>query len=527
MKKFVKDWGLVIAVGMVILGLGLILRLINLAILPVFADEAIYIRWAQVMGNEPTLRFLPLSDGKQPLFMWILMFLVTRFPDPLFIGRLVSVVSGLGTMVGLFALTFYLFKNKWVALVSSFLWALSPFPFFFDRMALVDSLLACLGVWTIFLNVVTVKTKRWDVAMLTGFALGFAALTKSPAVFIAILLPAAWILADWPRAIKGKLFLIVRLGTLLAVTFVIALFMYNIQRLGPNFNMLTSRTGDYVFPISHLWENPKDPFIFHFHRNLEWLWIMGPVGVMVLGLLGVLVNVKKYPKEMIYVFLCWLFPVSVQAMFAKVFTARYVLFTVPFVFVLASSVFLIKNKVVKILGVLGLFIFVAQSSWFNYLLLTNPERADLPRGERSGYLEEWTAGTGIREVSEFLKEEHAKDSDTQIVVGTEGYFGTLPDGLQIYMDKTPKVVILGIGLDITGVNSSLWESFEAGNKTYVVINSSRLKIKEADWGSKGLKLLEKYPKALRPDGYKEFVTHGPRDFLYLFEVIESVAPKYN
>jgi len=95
-----------------ILILGLVLRLYNLNLLPIFGDEAIYIRWAQVMGAQPGLRFLPLTDGKQPLFMWVLMFLVRRFSDPLLIGRLTSVFYGMGTLLGIFSLSYYLFKNK-------------------------------------------------------------------------------------------------------------------------------------------------------------------------------------------------------------------------------------------------------------------------------------------------------------------------------------------------------------------------------------------------------------------------------
>ena len=62
--------------------------------------------------------------------------------------------------------------------------------------------------------------------MVTGFLLGFAVLTKSPAIFIALLLPSFWFLTNW----KG----IWRLGA----TYLIAFGIYNIQRLGPNFGML-------------------------------------------------------------------------------------------------------------------------------------------------------------------------------------------------------------------------------------------------------------------------------------------------
>src|SRR4051812_11296992 len=80
------------------------LRLPNLTSQPIFADEAIYIRWAQVMRNEPTLRFLPLSDGKTPLYMWAMIPFFKLFSDPLFAGRFLSVLSGFITLLGGFYL---------------------------------------------------------------------------------------------------------------------------------------------------------------------------------------------------------------------------------------------------------------------------------------------------------------------------------------------------------------------------------------------------------------------------------------
>src|SRR3990167_4061230 len=100
MKKIFQEWKWTGLGLLAILLFGFAIRIVNLTILPVFVDEAIYVRWAQVMANEPTLRFLPLSDGKQPLYMWVLMFVIKYFSDPLFIGRLLSVATGVGTALG-------------------------------------------------------------------------------------------------------------------------------------------------------------------------------------------------------------------------------------------------------------------------------------------------------------------------------------------------------------------------------------------------------------------------------------------
>jgi hypothetical protein len=509
MKKIWREWvWWLLGLGGIVL-LGVVIRSLSLTILPVFADEAIYIRWSQIMGNEPTLRFLPLSDGKQPFFMWVLMFLVSRFSDPLFIGRLLSVASGLGTMIGIFALSFFLFRNKLVALVSVLLYVLSPFAFFFDRMALVDSMLSMFVVWTILFAYLTAKYLRLDYAMITGFFLGGALLTKSPAVFASLLIPLSVVfLPSWKKLFKYLL--------LLVPTYLIGYGLYNILRLGPNFQLIGMRNQDYIFPISHLWLNPKDPFIFHIKEIFsDWFIKMGPWPLIILAVGGLLVLFKNHKKEIFILVSYFVFPILVQSMYAKVFTVRYILFTLPPIFILSSAMLISKTKWFRLAGFGLVALFVFLSLRFDYLLVTNPEKANLPRSEKSGYLEEWTAGQGIKEISEYLQDQLGNIGNKKIVVGTEGYFGTLPDGLQMYLADAPEITVIGVGLDLNELPLSLVESKEAGNKTYLVINKSRL---SGDPDKIGLNLISQYPKVPRPTDVREYSTKGPQEILYLYEV---------
>lgn len=493
--------------GIIAIALGI--RLYHLTILPVFADEAIYIRWSQIMANEPTLRFLPLSDGKQPLFMWVLMFFIRKLSDPLFAGRLLSVGTGIGTLVGIFFTSLYIFKSKKIALISSFFWAISPFSVFFDRMALVDSMLTFFGVWTLLLGMITAKTLRPDFAMLTGFALGAASLTKSPAAFFAALLVLNVVFA---RKVKNK----IKYFGLLLVTYVIAFAMYNIQRLGPNFHLIYSRSQDYIFPLSKILANPLDPIIYNFPSAVSWIWVMGPSIILIFGLLGTIINFKKHWREVSILSLWFLAPLVYESMFAKTFTARYVLFLLPPFYILAGSVFLFGKKWMGLLLGLGMIVFSAQALYFDYLLLTDPMAAPLPRRERMGYLEEWSSGIGITQVADFIKEQAKSIPEGgKIVVGTEGYFGTLPDGLQIYLTDIPNVTVIGVGVNLVEVPKSLIESKESGNKTYLVINNSRLRLKPEEFN---LTLLASYPKGLRHPGTSEYEANGPQEILYLFEV---------
>jgi len=510
MKKFFNEWKWVILAGFLLLVFAFCIRFYNLTLLPVFADEAIYIRWSQVMNAEPTLRFLPLSDGKQPLFMWILMFFINKVSNPLFAGRIISVFSGIGTLIGIFAVSYLLFKNKLVSLLSVLIWAICPLSFFFDRMALVDSMMTMFGVWTLFFGILTTKTKRLDMALIAGFCFGCGMLTKSPAIFFLLLLPVTWILVKKPKDL-------IKVIPLFVVVTVVGYGMYNILRLGPNFNMIASRNQDYVLPISRIWTYPTDPLIPHFiDVFVKWFPKMGPWPIFALILFGLSASWKKYWREKVIIVISWLGPLVILAEFGRAFTVRYILFTFPVLFILMASGILVKNKIIKSLFYLFLFLFIGTSLVFDYHLLTNPAKANLPRSERSGYLEEWTAGDGIKEVAEYLKSEELKNPNKKIVVGTEGFFGTLPDGLQIYLNRNPKIIVIGVGLNLNEVPESLLESKIAGNKTYLVINKSRLKV---DSDKLGLELIASYNKSPRKDiNSSEYINNGPQEVLLFFEL---------
>ncbi|KKQ95785.1 MAG: hypothetical protein UV74_C0013G0390 [Candidatus Woesebacteria bacterium GW2011_GWB1_43_14] len=508
---------MVILLSVIVFLVALLLRAYNLTVLPVFADEAIYIRWAQVMQAEPTLRFLPLSDGKQPLFMWVMILLFKLISDPLSAGRFLSVLTGLGTMSGIIVLTYLLFRSTKASMYASLIYAVMPFAVFFDRMALVDSQLSMFGVWIFIFTLLSVRFVRLDMAMLAGFSLGGALLTKSPAMFFSLLIPVTIIFIKisenkWKQTIQ----LIKVLGGWVVI-WGIGYAMFNILRLGPNFHLLGARNRDYVYPFSHLWENFRDPFVFHFDRAIEWLTTMGAYLLLPLAAVGVVGNYKKYFKEILFLLIIGFAPILIQAEFAKVFTARYVYFTLPYFVILASSAFIVFSGNLQKYLFIVLVVFIGLSTHYDLKLLFNPEKAPLPRSERSGYLEEWTAGTGIKEVADYLRMEYIREPEKKIVVGTEGYFGTLPDGLQIYLNDIREITIVGVGLSISEIPDSLKESKLAGNRTFLVANSSRLNF-DKEFSEYGLKIISSYKKADRPFGLREYVVHGPYDTFYFFEL---------
>ena len=512
--RSLKYWKWTTVGEVVILFCGLFLRLFKLNLIPVFADEAIYIRWAQVMRAETTLRFVPLSDGKQPLFMWSVMPALKFISDPLIAGRIVSVICGLGIIVGVFALSYILFKSRKAALLSSLLYALSPFAFFYDRMALVDSMLSFFGLWALILAILAVKNLRLDFSLLAGFALGGAMLTKSPAIFFIVLMPTLLLFIPTKKGkLKNNL---VKATLLLLVTIGIGYGFYNILRLGPNFELIASRNYDYVYQFSHVIENPLDPLVGNLGRSINWYIVMGPSLIVLMALAGFLVNVFKYKKAALMLLFWSVVPILVESEYAKNLTARYIFFTLPIIIVLAASILKRFKKLPKLyIAYAAVLLFIVQSFLFYLPFFYSPATAHW--SEREGYLANWTAGTGIKEVADIIKEKRAANPDRRIVVGTEGYFGTLPDGLQMYLEGVPGIQVVGVGLGIYEIPDKLKASVEFGSITYLVANSSRLNFK-GSFEDNGLRVVAAFEKAPRDEGSHDYVANGPVDTFYLFEV---------
>lgn len=480
-----------------ILALAGFVRSYNLNSLPVFADESIYVRWSQVMKAEATLRFLPLSDGKQPLYMWTVIPFLKVVSDPLLAGRLVSVFTGLGTVVGVALCAYLLFNNRRLAVSAGLIWAVLPYAVFFDRMALADSMLTMFITWTFAFSLLALRLQRWDMSMLAGFALGFAWLTKSPAIFSFALLPFLVLPAVEGRLTKKRI--LVSLG-LLATTYAIAFVMYNILRLGPEFHMIALRNQDYVYSLSEVLKHPTDPLIPHLRDSFNFfLYLATPLG-FALAALGLVEGLSKHWRQRLVLAAWWLIPVFAMSFMAKNLTARYLLFSAPFAVILAShAIWHFGDRTKKhFLTLSALVLLLALSVGFDFLLITNPQSVPLPRIERAGYLEQWTSGYGLREAANSIRQSAATGP---VLVGSEGFFGTPFSALQMYLNDLPQVRIIGIGQNISSIDSRLTNSL-VDNQVFFVANSSRML---ASPEQLNLELLSAYPKAAAPDGNREYL----------------------
>ena len=116
----------------------------------------------------------------------------------------------------------------------------------------------------------------------------------------------------------------------------------------------------------------------------------------------------------------WLGPTLAQSAIARGFTARYLLFTIPFAAILIGHALehIGQHTQKHFLSVAAAGLIVIPALTMNYLAATRPESLPLPRIERSGYLENWTAGYGLRDVAQRVRQYAATGP---VLVGSEGF----------------------------------------------------------------------------------------------------------
>jgi len=324
-----------------------------------------------------------------------------------------------------------------------------------------------------FITLLLVKFPRLDLALILGSILGLAWLTKSPAIYYLVLSFTAFALINYRQPQK-----LIYPG----ISIIIAFIFYNILRLGPQFHMIALRNQDYVWSISHLLKNPLDPLVPHLKDTVSIISKFISWPLVLLAVFATLRQKMKIQKSHLILLSWLLLPFVATTSLAKVFTARYILFVVPFLIILLATALKNLPKTLIALALLLNLVFI-------YNLSQKPFDQQLPSTE-TGYLEDWTSGWGIKQSAAYLKD---RAKTVNVIVGTEGNFGTLPDGLQIYTDGTPQLTAIGMGLGFTQIPHQLIDAKNYGDEVYLLINRSRLSIPDHN----SFTIIKQYPK---PDG---------------------------
>lgn len=426
-------------------------RLYNIMSLPIFTDEAIYTRWAQIASQDASWRFISLTDGKQPSFVWVHMVFLRLVEDPLLAGRLVSVAAGLLTVVGLYFLTKEIFEDfekskdaaRKIGLISAFLVVLYPFSVVYDRMALYDSGVAMFFVWALYFQVLLVRKLRLDIAMILGVVLGGAVLTKSSGFLSIYMIPfLVLILFKEKNQLKERF---IKFVILFGISTLIAYAMYSILRLSPYFHIIEQKNSIFVYTISEWFAFPIDikisNFISNFNGLSNWLLIYFSLLYIALVIYSFFVNLKLIREKMIL--LLWFFlPFLALLVFGKTLYPRYILFmTMALIPLVALSLYQIAGRFKKkwIIIVFFVLVFTPSVISINYIL-NDFARAPIAKSDLDQYINDWPSGGGVKESIEFFRKEAEIGP---IYIATEGTFGLLPFSYEIYLVDKKNITING------------------------------------------------------------------------------------
>ncbi len=466
-----------------IVGVYLITHLPALTALPVFADETIYIRWSQLLISDPKqYLFFALNDGKTPLFIWMLVPFELLFSDPVYAARFLSVLAGLAQIFFSWMLVSSLGGKKRAQLFSVLAIIFLPYWYFHHRIGLMD---AWLTVWgtaaaTFFIKSITTQKHAFLYAAAAAFFTACAFVTKVPAVLLLpALLPFFFIqnIKNW-KLLLSK----VKIGTIYSA---ILIALLTPLLFVPGFPQLFSRGSDFLFSFSEFFAGSWLQSMALL-PNYAWYFLSySSSGLFLVCIYGLFISFKNKRPFILSLLSGFIFLAPI-ILLGKVVYPRYLLPALPFFTVAAALVFeelLLRidrlTTVAKRISLASLLFLIAvtQFSVVSIEFLTRslfaPDSIPFVAADRTQYLTEWSSGHGILETVHYIE---SQAQTKRVAVATEGYFGTLPDGILLYLfhRDVRNIWVEGIGQPVRGIPSSFAVKAKDFDQILLVVNSHRL-----------------------------------------------------
>src|SRR5215831_2385867 len=344
-------------------------RIPGLMKLPIFCDEAIYLRYAQLIRREPWGNALvSLVDPKPPLHYWLLAAVFGATADPLLAGRLLSVAAGLATTLLVIPLCRELAalpqremlaespergskRTDRLTVCACLLFLTCPFLAFYQRMALAEALLVSETLLVAWLSLRLARDPTRG-ALALGLALGSAVLTKQIFSYALATLPLIAAALRWRElGAASRRSLLSRL----AGAFALALLLFTpvlVFDYGPDLKErvffhashrkvagLTWRREQiaadnlrYLFVPGVLHETPPEALYEGFQAPADtgWLWISLTPPVYLASLAGLAALAVGRRSRLLLYLAVWIAAMLVPFVgFATSAVPRYALFAVP------------------------------------------------------------------------------------------------------------------------------------------------------------------------------------------------------
>ena len=413
-------------------------RLWHLTTLPGFLDEINYIGRAQQInaGNWSVMLF----DGTvlHPRLLALLMPLAQTMDTSLYFARWFNVAFDALGFICLYVTAQKAFSQR-AAVAASLFYLISPFVFFYDRMALADGPLMTFYALTFWLSLrVADGSGRWRSALALGLVLAAACFTKlSGVIFVAVPVFAVLSARDWRGAVRPWP------RWLLVYTVPLATFAPMLLAGSANYQ-IESKSVSTLGPDELLRQ-----IMANFGSLVEALTAYSPGLLIVLIALAPLLALRLRRKSLLWIAGA-LWPAIFFILVGRIVLIRYILMSAIPIAVLAgwccAQLNLMVQRWIPRLGsapvALALLAGAIPALQFDYLIATDPPAAPWPSIERFQYISDWPAGYGMDDAVATLRR-LAGDSPDGIHVMRNGD-SPLLERLDVYLWRDSRInVVVG------------------------------------------------------------------------------------
>lgn len=422
-------------------------RLFALLGLPMVFDEAIYLRWADIIRNDPSSLFVSAVDGKPPLFFWLNAVTLGWFDDLLVSSRMISVAAGALAVIGVWRIGALLHSRNTAAL-AALLYLSLPLVLTHDRLGLTDALLAACVIWTVYAGLRLAKDDapswRWAVALGAFAGLGF--LTKTPLLMFLALPVLAVFLYSHPRniALWKRLMVSGAVFGLLALPFLLHepdyIFSHSSKVLHHKVPLLDTLFAVLTFDHPRLWPHLREL------GDVGLLYVTVPA--LILAVAGAAIGLRSQPRTAVFVLVWFFLPTTVFLIFAEVAYPRYFLVALPPLAILAAEAlrFLMthvnnalqpRSPLVAGTAAIALGVACLIPAWkWNLHYLAAPQQAAWTEIDHWQYVRYPEGPHAVADAVSFLKSESQKGP---IAVFLTFKLGIPSDALYLYLKDQPGI----------------------------------------------------------------------------------------
>ena len=425
-RKFVWTHRAILAISLVYI----VLTTTSLTLLPIGNDEGIYLDWGMRTIAKPGYLYYPINDGKTPLLMWFFGLSQKFFNDPLFAGRLVSVVAGLIGLVGLYKIGDSYF-NKKTAIFSSILFLLTPIIFFYNRQSLMEAGVAASGIWSTYYFLKFLKTNSSSDSLKSGAIVGIGFFIKTNAAIFLLVFLSIGVL----RMFKDKKRNFKPIGVLLTAF----LGTISILLINPDFWKTFHLNSRYSHTFLELLSFPIGVWWSNILINISILLVFVTPLIALISFYGLFLLRKKNIAFVVIAVI----PIIIETLLAKSTSQRYLVSFLPLILIGGGfALSKLENKR-KFSGLVILIVALTIPTYLVYLQIINPKAyftttKTLSSATETSYIEGSLSGYGVNAALESIRKRGEKQ---RIFIAIAENAGNPESALQVYLENEKNIKI--------------------------------------------------------------------------------------